>query len=145
MFDRASLLGSRAAWSLRSFARFQDVDAAGVVFFAQIFAYFHDAYLAFMAERGLPHQEVLAKGEWGAPIRHASADFVSPIRFGDALDIGLVRAAFSADSVLTIGYRVAIGDRVAAVGRTEHVLVAFPKRERIAPPAEFRALFAGLE
>jgi 1,4-dihydroxy-2-naphthoyl-CoA hydrolase len=151
-FDRKTLLAREpspvsVASAHTCVARFQEIDAAGIVFFANIFGYFHDAYLAFMEKHGLPHQDVLKGGEWGVPIRHASADFLAPIRFGDRLRIMLVKAAWLDESVLAIGYRISLNDDdrvVAAVGRTEHVVVAFPKMTRISPPHALQKVFAHL-
>jgi len=144
-FGRKELEAARPVYVHRCAARFQDVDAAGIVFFARVFDYFHDAYLAFMEEGGMPHAEVLKARAWGVPIRRAEADYLAPIRFGDKLEVGLARAAWDA-SKLTIGYRVAVtGGKVAAVGLTHHVVVNFPSFSRIEPPAELRALFGPLE
>jgi 1,4-dihydroxy-2-naphthoyl-CoA hydrolase len=143
--DRKSLALANPIYVHRCIARFQDIDAAGIVFFARIFGYFHDGYLAFMADGGMPHADVLRGGVWGAPIRHAEADFHAPMRFGDNLEIGLVKAIWSG-SLLRIGYRVAIaGGRVAATGVTEHVIVDFPNMSRIEPPPALRDLFRPLE
>ena len=51
-FQRDDLLAAPAGFTHRMLARFQDVDAAGIVFFARIFDYFHDAYVAFFAAHG---------------------------------------------------------------------------------------------
>lgn len=142
-FDRKALEAASPRWVHSTSARFQDIDAAGFLFFARMFDCFHDAYLAFMEQRGMPHAEVIRAGEWGVPLRHAEAHFLSPVRFGDSLEVGLVRAAWDR-SVLKIGYRVAVGNRVAAVGTTEHVCVALPQMSRIEPPASLRQLFASL-
>ncbi len=126
-FTRTELEAANAPYVYRCAARFQDVDAAGVVFFARVFDYFHDAYLAFMEEGGMPHAEVVRARVWGAPIRRAEADYLSPIRFGDALEVGLVRAAWEG-SKLAVGYRLSVrGGKTAAVGVTHHVIVDVAK------------------
>ena len=43
---------------------FQDIDAAGIVFFARIFDYFHNAFVAHLRARGVSLPEVIAGGEW---------------------------------------------------------------------------------
>lgn len=130
-----------------SSVRFQDVDAAGVVFFARIFDYFHDAYVAYLAKHGLPLDRVLTSADWGLPIRHAEADYFHPMRFGDEIAVELV-GALAADSEVRIAYRIA-GDssggspRVLAVGHTRHVAISrssdTPGRIAV-PPALARAL-----
>jgi YbgC/YbaW family acyl-CoA thioester hydrolase len=124
--------------------RFQDVDAAGFMFFAQTFGYFHDAWLAFIEDGGLKYSDVVNAHQWGAPLRHVEADYLSPLRFGDDLEVGLVRAAFDG-SDLYVGFRVTSNGRVAAVGMTHHVVIGIAERARIEPPPQFREVFRRLE
>jgi len=124
--------------------RFQDVDAAGIVFFSRLFDYFHDAYVSFLEHRGLGLPGVLLRAEWGLPLRHAEADFLVPLAFGDVVDVGLVRATWN-ESNLVIGYRATLRTStrgktgaVAAVGCTHHVVVGggMEKPRRVSPPTE---------
>jgi 1,4-dihydroxy-2-naphthoyl-CoA hydrolase len=124
-----SLAAAQAKFSHRIAVRFQDVDAAKVVFFAKLFDYFHDAYVSYLEVSGLPLDGVLERGEWGAPLRHAEADFLGPIRFGDLVDVGIVGVSLG-EGKYTVGYRLALGGSrqstvgaVVAVGHTCHVVV----------------------
>lgn len=121
--------------------RFQDIDAAGIVFFARIFDYAHFAYERFLAEVGLPLHEVLRDGQFAAPLRHAEADYRAPIRYGDVLRIELVLAIL-ADSEITLGFRVVRGDgKVCAVVQTVHTFVSPADFQRRSVP---RALVEAL-
>jgi YbgC/YbaW family acyl-CoA thioester hydrolase len=143
-FERERLKRAEAGFVHRTSARFQDVDAAGIVFFARVFDYFHDAYAAFLAEGGLPLPEILRARAWAAPLRRAEADYLSPIRFGDPLEVALVHADWEA-STLSVGYRVSTpGSKTAAVGVTQHVIVDVASFSRIEPPEPLRALFLRL-
>lgn len=109
--------------------RFQDVDAAGIVFFARVFDYFHDGYVAYLEARGLPLHAVLASSDWGLPIRHAEADYLGPIRFGDTVDVELVGATVEGGD-MCVAYRLMrtsgagpVG-KPLAVGHTRHVVVS---------------------
>ena len=44
-FTRSELLAAPAGFTHHLPARFQDCDAAGIVFYARVFDYFHDAYV----------------------------------------------------------------------------------------------------
>lgn len=118
--------------------RFQDVDAAGIVFFARILEYVHDAYVALLASLGEELSLVLRERRWAAPIRHAEADYFSPLEFGNPLAVACV-AAEVADTEVTLGWQVLSGERVAAVVQTAHVFVdpgSFQRRpvpEALAP------------
>jgi 1,4-dihydroxy-2-naphthoyl-CoA hydrolase len=135
-----------AAFVFPTRVRFQDVDAAKVVFFPRVLEYFHDAYVAFLDERRLGLPEVLAKGEWGLPIRHAEADYMAPLRFGDSIEVAIVAKAIE-EHGFSLCYRVvrmdAGGPVVAAVGETRHVAVSVGEgrpRRRPLPPEVAAAL-----
>lgn len=104
--------------------RFQEVDAAGIVFFPRIIAYFHDAYVGLLADRGFPLNEVLERGEWLAPIRHAEADFRRPVKFGEPFVVRLTEATFG-ESAMTLCWSLcsAGSGEVHATGKTVHVFV----------------------
>ena len=119
---------------------FHHVDAAGIVFYARVFDWFHDVYVAFLAHAGFPLPEAIRGGRWMAPLVHADADYRSPLRFGDPLRMALVDATTSAHRV-SLAYRVTSGDRLAVTGTTVHVFVdprTFAKTEM---PEGLRAAF----
>ena len=122
--------------------RFQDVDAAGVVFYARIFDYFHDAYVAFLRIRGVPLEEALSDRSWAAPLRHAEADYFRPLRFGDAFTVTLARVDLE-ETEFRIGYRVDRGAEVACVGMTRHVSVDPETFRRVALPDALRRALGG--
>lgn len=105
-FERSELLqATGSAFEHALSVRFQDVDAAGVVFFARFFDYVHAAYEQFLAHAGHPLPEVLRDRTWVAPLVHAEADYLHPVGYGDHLTISLVGAS-SKGSVLTLGWRL---------------------------------------
>ncbi len=124
-FSREGLLAAPAARSRRARSvRLQDVDAAGVVFFARILEFFHDALMEHLAQEGFSMPAMLAEGHLLAPIKHAEADYLAPLHFGDRVEIELVAAAVAPTEV-TIGYRVLreTEPHVAAVGQTRHICI----------------------
>ena len=108
--------------------RFQEVDAAGILFYARIFDYFHDAYVAFLRAGGAPLERALEDGSWVAPLNRAEAEYLRPLRFGEEIDV-IVAGVEIEETEYTVEYRVERGGEVAAVGRTRHVSV---------DPVEFR-------
>lgn len=135
-----------AAFAYSTRVRFQDVDAAKVVFFPRVLEYFHDAYVAFLAERRLALPDILEKGEWGLPIRHAEADYLAPLRFGDAIEVAIV-GKWTEEHGFTLYYRVLRldpgGSVLAALGETRHVAVSVAEgrpRRRPLPPEVVAAL-----
>ena len=68
-------------------ARFQDVDAAGVLFFGRIFDYTHMAYEELIATSGFDRVRYFSGGEFLVPIAHAKADDKKPILHGERVSI----------------------------------------------------------
>ena len=117
--------------------RFQEIDAAGIAYFPTIISYFHDAYAAFLEDSGTDLPAMVRAGDFAAPIRHAEADFLRPIRFGEKLEVQLV-ARREGRSEVTIYHRILGSDEAKAVGATVHVFVNRRTFERSEPPPELR-------
>ena len=116
---------SQPLHSLPMVVPFQDIDAAGIVFFARVFDYFHNAFCAHLGECGLDMPAVIGAGEWAAPLAHAEADYKSPLRFGDKVRVEVVRAELGETS-FALHYRIVSGTeplRLHAVGKTVHVVI----------------------
>ena len=116
---------SAPLYSLPMAVPFQDIDAAGIVFFARIFDYFHDAFVACMEQRGVSLVEVIARGEWGAPLAHAEADYQRPMRFGDRVRAEIARVELGQSS-MTLHHQIVSDDparRTLCIGKTVHVFI----------------------
>ncbi len=127
-FDRLELKKAGATgFSRLRRVRFQDVDAAGIIFYPRFLEYTHDLYVEFLEEHGSPLPEALEQGTWAAPIRHAEADYFRPLRFGDTAQICLVRAHVE-PSEITLGFTLVLPQRgeVAAVVQSVHTFVSLP-------------------
>jgi YbgC/YbaW family acyl-CoA thioester hydrolase len=126
-----------------SVIRFQDVDAAGIIFFARAYDYMHDAFVECLKTRGLDLAQHLAKGTWGAPLVHSEADYKKPLRFGTEIFVEIDRAEFGETSV-AISYTlrgVARGE-VFCTGRLVHAFIDRTSFRPCPVPAEMRAVFA---
>jgi len=104
---------------------FQDIDAAGVVFYAHLFRYAHEAYEHFMQQIGCSLQELLAEGSYLLPLVHAEADYRRPLRHGDKLHLEL-RLEKLGQTSFTLGYRV-LGEDRTEHARLETVHVALDR------------------
>jgi 1,4-dihydroxy-2-naphthoyl-CoA hydrolase len=67
--------------------RFQHTDPAGIVFFANILVYCHEAYEELLRAGGMPLEEFLGKREESLPLGHAEATFKRPFRAGQLVTI----------------------------------------------------------
>jgi len=125
--------------------RFQDADAAGIVFFARVLEYFHDAYAAFLRAEAIPLEEALRNKRWAAPLKSSEAHFLRPMRFGDALRTALVRVELSG-SDLAMGYQTKLPNgEVAAVGVLRVVFVDLSTFKRVEPPEDVRRVFTRIQ
>jgi 1,4-dihydroxy-2-naphthoyl-CoA hydrolase len=118
-----------------------DIDAGGVMFFAHLFRYAHDAYEAFMEAIGLPLDLLIREGRARLPLVHAQADYRAPMRHGQTVSVRLGVARVGASS-FTLDYRFTDDDgRLLALAQTVH---AHWDAERNAtaplPPALAKAL-----
>lgn len=141
-FDKSDLQETKLAlFSESMHVRFQDVDAAGVVFFARFFDYVHQGYEGLLRKVGVDLPGVLRSKEWAAPLRHVEADYRSPAFFGDLLAIELVAAEVE-ESEISLGWRLTCqsGDRsrVVAVVQSVHTFIDPGTRQRCPLPASIR-------
>lgn len=104
--------------------RMQDIDAAGIVFFARLFEAFTDALTDWLDHNGMPLTEAGSAGETILPLRHASAEFLAPLVLGDRVKVEIVGARVEETEVL-FGFRIRrpSDGRILAVGETLHVAV----------------------
>jgi 1,4-dihydroxy-2-naphthoyl-CoA hydrolase len=149
LFERDVLKRAARAFKVEREVRFQDVDAAGVIFYPRLLEYFNDAYLSFLSSVGQPLHESLGRAPWVSPVRHAEADFLRPLRFGDAIEVALVGAALRPEeqpSEVTFGWRIArlVDGEPAAIGQVVHTFVDAKTFRRTPIPDTLLAIYRGL-
>jgi len=143
-FENETLIGAaEALFSEARAVRFQDVDAAGIVFFPRVLEYMSDVYVAFLSARGVHLPRAIESGSYVIPLVHAEADYHAPMRFGDPVRVEVVALDLGRSSY-QVGYRIRHEDgRMAAVGQTAHVCVGLPGWKPISIPEELRAALEG--
>lgn len=119
--------------------RFSEVDAAGILFFSRVFEIAHHAYEDWLAARGLPIGERMARGDWVLPLVHAEADYRAPLRLGDRVRIEVSVERVGGAS-LTMRFELS-GPDGAPAATVRHVHAAIDRATfRPRPlPAELRA------
>jgi 1,4-dihydroxy-2-naphthoyl-CoA hydrolase len=132
-----------ASFSYTLPVRFHDVDAAGIVFFARIFQYAHDAYEVWLRSVGFPLDSPFLERDYGLPLVHAEADFHAPIRLGQEVHVDLTLASTGTSSFAVTSRLTASDGTPLATVRTVHVCVA-PRTLRPIPlPDAMRSAFEG--
>jgi acyl-CoA thioester hydrolase len=119
--------------------RYQDTDAAGVVYYANHLAYFEVARVDLLRALGLPIGEVQRRGVL-LPVIDAHCRYLLPALLDDLLDVyvwptevGHVRFAFA--------YEICRGDELLAVGSTLHAVLDQSSRKAVALPEWLAELF----
>ena len=113
---------------------FQETDAAGVVYFANVLMFCHEAYEASLAAAGIELKLFFGKAPFAVPVVHASVDFRQPMFCGDRISIQLVPQQLDQYQFET-AYQVFLADdRLAAGAIARHVCIDAVKRTRMPLP-----------
>ncbi len=110
--------------------RFQDTDAAGVVYFANLLAICHEAYEESLSKSGINIKSFFSNSAVAIPIVHASADFLRPMFCGDIIIIFLMPQYLTSNK-FAINYKVFTPNQeVVANALTRHVCIDAINRSR---------------
>ncbi len=121
--------------------RFGDCDPAGAIFYPRAFELAHAAVEDFIRLSPIGWEKWFASPEQAAPIRHAEAEFIAPIRAGDTLTLRVAVEQNGETSVtFAVNFLNAAG-RVAVRVRTVHVLIDKATGRPTALTAEMRRVF----
>ena len=127
---------------LRRAVRFEEVDAAGIVFFARYLGYCHEGMEDFFAELPGGYAGLIMGEGVGFPAVHTKCDYLGPLRYGDVFYIetsidrvGTTSCTFRYRLVKEDGARVADAEHVCVHARL-HVL------EKISFSPAMRELFS---
>ena len=109
--------------------RFQDTDAAGVVYFANALAMCHEAYEESLATSGINIKLFFSNLNVAIPIVHANVDFFRPIFCGDKVSIHLSPCQLGNDN-FEINYIIMSAERQVTKAITRHVCINPVSRSR---------------
>lgn len=124
------------SFSYNRTVRFQDTDAAGVVYFANVLVMCHEAYEDSLLQAGINLKTFFRYGSIVVPIIHSDVDFFQPMFCGDRLVINGLPKRLS-ESKFEIQYQVF--DRISpqrylAKALTRHVCIETKNHTKIALP-----------
>lgn len=122
--------------------RIHDVDAAGIVFFAQYLYLFHDVYESFLADIGHSIPKAIQDGDYIIPIKNVSADFHRPMFHGETITGALYLSDLRGSSFTTVTELIGADKVVRATITTTHVCVATQTMKPTALPDALRAALA---
>ena len=121
--------------------RFEEVDAAGIVFFGRYVTYAHEAMEHFFGglEGGYPH--LIRKRKIGLPAVDLHFRFVRPASFGDRIDIE-TRTLRLGNRSAVLGYRMSTGGELVAEAEHTVVTTDLSEMKSIDMPEDVRRIFA---
>jgi 1,4-dihydroxy-2-naphthoyl-CoA hydrolase len=123
-----------------------DVDAAGVVFFARAMAIAHEVYEQALYAAGLAIDQVVRDARYALPLVKAEAEFAKPLCHGDLIEPTVVCERIGGSSYLVrIELRVrARGEGPCMVARQTHVCLDLAVRASRELPDEVKAALGRL-
>jgi len=127
--------------------KFEEVDAANIVFFARFVTYAHEAMEHFFAGLRGGYAALILARRVGLPAVHVEMSFSAPVRYGDALRIETSTARVG-DRSATLHYRMFRASDGALSADLKHTVVTTDLAELRScdMPADVReALLAHLE
>jgi 4-hydroxybenzoyl-CoA thioesterase len=122
--------------------RFGDVDHAGIVFYPQLFVYFHEAFERFFNDGGVAYHQLINQRHVGFPTVHIDTDYQRPLRYGDQLDleISVPKIGKRSATFQYVGFRHADGLE-ACKARITCACVDMRAMTSIEVPEDLRRLF----
>lgn len=120
--------------------RFGDLDAAGIAYYPNLVNFIHEAFEDFFTGHvGRPYPEVYRDG-LGFPTRKLEMEFVSPVHYGDHVDIRVVVEHVGRTSV-RIRYEGSVVGRPVFVARNTQVVVDMKTFKPTPLPDDLRESF----
>ena len=118
----------------------KETDATGVIYFTSLLHYALEAFEVLLHKNESGLSQIFAKG-YLMPIVHAEADYFSPLRVGDEIEIRIMLGKLGTSSI-TFQYEFLAKQNV--VGRVEVVHVSISKQtgEKIPIPPQLKQIFA---
>ena len=105
--------------------RFGDLDAAGIAYYPQLVNFLHVALEDFFVGHvGRSYPEIFGAG-LGSPTVKVEMDFLSPVRYGDRVEVGVVTEHVGRTSI-RMRYEGTVAGRPVFLARNTMVIVDMP-------------------
>lgn len=130
-------------FTTRITVRFGDTDPAGLVYYPNLFHYFHVAMEEFFAARcGISYDRLMALERIGFPTVNVQAEFLLPLVYGDVAVVEVVVSAVGRSSA-TFEYSIrrACDDALCARARLVQVAMNLDARRAVLIAENLRRAF----
>jgi 4-hydroxybenzoyl-CoA thioesterase len=131
------------SFSTRITVRFGDTDPAGLVYYPNIFHYFHIALEEFFGARcGIGYPQLMAGERIGFPAVKTETEFFAPLVYGDEADVEIY-VSRTGDSSATFHYAARrVSDGTLCARSTQvHVAMNLDTRRPVRIPEKYRLAF----
>ena len=131
-------------FSTRITVRFGDTDPAGLVYYPNIFHYFHIALEEFFgAQCGITYEHLMADERIGFPTVRTETEFFAALVYGDEVDAEIY-VSRTGNSSATFEYAARrAGDGTLCARSTQvHVAMNLDTRRPVTIPEKYRLAFA---
>lgn len=119
-----------------------DTDAAGVLYFAQLYEIIHAVYESYMQTSSLSLKTLLNEKNYHLPIVHSEADYKQFILLGDIIQIELFLEK-TTQHTFTLNYKLLNEkSQIVANAKTIHISIDKQSLKKIKLPEEITQLFA---
>jgi len=115
-----------------------DTDAAGVLFFGSIYRLMHNAFEAFLQSKGFALDKIVNSGDILFPVVHSEADYKTPLRAGDKLNIQVSVEGIGHTSVTVVIQFIQENGNIAATGKIIFVVINKTLWKKIEVPSGLR-------
>ena len=123
--------------------RLHHTDAAGVIFFSNLFVFAHECYESFI-EQTKSFALLLEECQYLVPIVHAEADYLLPIGLSQTLNIEMTLKSIGTTS-FEIDYDIKNeNNETAATAKTVHVVLDAKTKKSIEVPQMIRDILEKL-
>ncbi|AFZ03382.1 acyl-CoA thioesterase [Calothrix sp. PCC 6303] len=115
--------------------RFSDTDAAGVVYFANVLNFCHEAYEESLTASGINLKQFFSNPEIAIPITHTTVDFYRPMYCGDKIGIELTPQQLDINR-FEITYQITSPQSIISIATTKHICINPITRSKIELPQQ---------
>ena len=124
--------------------RFGDADPAGLVYFVNVFHYFHIAMEEFFAARcRVSYEQLMADDRLGFPTVKVEAEFLTPLVYGDEAEVEVsVSRVGEASATFEYSVRRVSDGTLCARATNVHVAMNLDARCAVPIPDKYRRAFA---
>lgn len=116
--------------------RYMEVDQQGVVFNSWYLVYFDDAMTAFLADGGLPYEQMMARG-YDVQLVHNETSWRLPVRWQDPLRIRVTTGRMGTTS-FALDFAAVVDGEERVTATTTYVVIATDGSGKRAIPAFLR-------